>query len=187
MKHTIAFRTLSQKILFVTELVGQISDGMWENSRPRDHYKNPCSAHVIVDPITPGLSFFPARRYDFASAQLLEIVGARMLNAVKLYTAFPYLPFDDHHTLSFEGTASQFVDEVWAGLSKSDQYYVDRSMKIIDLFKATMIEDLKACMAAVDRVQYTMADMKKDLREMKTVFNETTTEQRPLRPLLVTQ
>lgn len=78
---TIKFRNKVQVALFMKELRGQISDGLWENSKPVDHWKVPCSAKVSVatDQKELGPSFMPARAYNFASSELLEYVGDRML------------------------------------------------------------------------------------------------------------
>jgi hypothetical protein len=48
MNPTIGFKNRNQVILFEQELKGQISDGMWENSRPYNHWKTPCVAVAIV-------------------------------------------------------------------------------------------------------------------------------------------
>jgi hypothetical protein len=78
---TLKFRNKVQVALFTKELRGQISDGLWENSKPVDHWKVPCGAKVSVatDSKELGPSFMPVRAYNFASSELLEYVGDRML------------------------------------------------------------------------------------------------------------
>ena len=48
-KGTFTFSTASAAALWSGEITGQISDGMWENSYPHDHYKFWCGLAVAVD------------------------------------------------------------------------------------------------------------------------------------------
>lgn len=87
MTGTLRVRNIAQKILFTQELSGQLSDGHWENSSPRDHWQPWCSAKVVVDPTHPGRDFYARRdTYDFAAKQLLDVVADRMIEAVRLAT-----------------------------------------------------------------------------------------------------
>jgi len=77
-------RNLAQKLLWDEELSGQISDGMWENTRPFNHYKSWCWAEVIVDPSNVGRNFYAMKdNYNFASTFMLECIGDRMLAHVQ--------------------------------------------------------------------------------------------------------
>jgi hypothetical protein len=77
---TLAVRNQVQAALFEKELKGQLSDGMWENSSPREHWKPWCSAEVIVDPENVGRDFYADKdNYNFNSTFLLECVRDRML------------------------------------------------------------------------------------------------------------
>lgn len=82
-------RNIEQQAAFL-ELDGQISDGMWENARPFDHYKPWCNATVVVaSPGTGdrdlGRNFWAARdNYNFSSKALLDVVGLRMLGYVRI-------------------------------------------------------------------------------------------------------
>lgn len=83
-------RNQAQVILFNEELAGQISDGVWENARPFNHWKwVPGHDSVGISP-APGFStlneawgFVPPRRYNFCNSLLIEVCGERMIEAVK--------------------------------------------------------------------------------------------------------
>jgi hypothetical protein len=78
-------RNVRQKILFDEEISGQISDGMWENSRPFDHWKPWCDADVVVaEDGNVGRTFWASRdNYLITSKELLDIVGSRMVGYVR--------------------------------------------------------------------------------------------------------
>lgn len=82
----IIFSNPVQVALYEEELKGQISDGMWENSTPHDHYKVMCNAKARV--AAPGertgcVGFWPKRYYGFSSKFLYECVGDRMLEIAR--------------------------------------------------------------------------------------------------------
>jgi hypothetical protein len=76
----INFRNAIQAALFSCELSGQISDGMWENSRPHNHWEIWSGASVNVNPENLGKDFYAQRHYNFNSKDLLDAIGNRMLN-----------------------------------------------------------------------------------------------------------
>jgi hypothetical protein len=81
---TLRLRNLAQKVLWEHELTGQISDGRWENSGPRDHWMPWCNAEVVVDPDNVGRDFYARRDgYCFTERDLLSIIGDHMLEAVQ--------------------------------------------------------------------------------------------------------
>lgn len=93
----ISWRNEMQVVLWNEELIGQLSDGNWENSRPYEHWKRPCRAEVAVaSPSTQlGPNFTPARKYNFKAVYSNETVRARMLVAL--------------HTNGFEGTTEKML------------------------------------------------------------------------------
>lgn len=77
---TLALATDIQVALFTRELVGQLSDGAWENASPSDHWEAWANADVLVR--NDGLvgRDFPVRKDGYAfAAQLIEVVGDRMI------------------------------------------------------------------------------------------------------------
>jgi hypothetical protein len=90
MTNTLRVRNIAQKVLLEDELLGQMSDGRWENSNPMDHWKPWCNATIVVDPENVGRDFYPRRDgYCFTEKDLLEIIGERMLEAVRTATGNP--------------------------------------------------------------------------------------------------
>lgn len=80
-------RNVAQKVLWEEELSGQISDGHWENSGPNDHWQPWCNATIVVDPDHVGRNFWARREsYNFTAKDLLDVVGERMVEAVRLAT-----------------------------------------------------------------------------------------------------
>lgn len=78
-------RNVAQQILFVEELSGQISDGMWENAQPFDHWQPWCECDVVVATDGNVGRTFWARKsnYLITGKELLDIVGERMLGYVR--------------------------------------------------------------------------------------------------------
>jgi hypothetical protein len=175
MGHTINFRTLSQVILFECEIKGQLSDGYWENSRPHDHWKVPCSAtaRVATNPELIGASFYPTRKYNFAARELLEAVGDRMAYFVKFYIAFPEVSFGKHWDIDFSDCKDS--GEVDAQILRwlaapTDNYYHQKAIKAMKILGVSTLKELVLKMAKVFAVPYSSKDLRQDLKEMsKTV------------------
>lgn len=97
---TLKLANVAQLILFCEELAGQISDGVWENATPWEHYKwVPGRDRVSVvgngellglaydatygGELHKGVRFTPPRRYNFCNSLLIECCGERMIETVK--------------------------------------------------------------------------------------------------------
>lgn len=99
---TLKLANVAQVVLFNEELAGQISDGVWENSRPFNHYKwVPGRDKVSVaatllgesfglfydttygGELHKGVRFTPPRRYNFCNSLLIEVCAERMIEAVR--------------------------------------------------------------------------------------------------------
>ncbi len=80
MSNIITFRNFTQKCLWDNEIAGQLSDGKWENSSVDEIF---WTAKSKVG--TPGVSFKTWKRanFNFASSDLIDIVGDRMLMVAK--------------------------------------------------------------------------------------------------------
>lgn len=181
MTKMIRFANAAQAIIFECELLGQISDGYWENSRPHDHWldfsdvKVTHAFHADTDGAVIGKNFHTSRKYNFSDPGLLEIVGQRMINFVKFYTAFPNADHDfkNHWDFSYEGpTAQKITERVRNGLSKSGTGYqadtAKRAMKVLNVTNSTRFAE---AMQKVDAVQYDMKALKKDLKQIKEIVN----------------
>lgn len=183
MKPTIRFANRAQEILFECELKGQISDGFWENALPHDHYKMMCAAHVShahdadATGAVVGKNFRPMRKYDFTNRELLDIVGQRMINFVKVYMAFPELSYDNHWDYACETDKPISEElgrnvEIW--LRSQDQHASwlhSKAQAVLLALKVKTVEELVEKLKAADAVNYTMTDLRRDLKEMKEIVN----------------
>ena len=85
---------MQQKIIFLTEMQGQLSDGYWENTEPLDHWQPWCGItwdDVQVDPNNIGVvstGWLKKRNYGFNRKDLLEVVGDRIRFKINLYLTF---------------------------------------------------------------------------------------------------
>ncbi len=90
MTDKIVFANNIQKALWENELRGQISDGVWENSRPYGHYKVWCNAKVEVAKAgEPTGRNFWAEKDNYNLLAPVEYVGDRMLIIAALAEMFP--------------------------------------------------------------------------------------------------
>jgi hypothetical protein len=154
---TIKLQNNAQVLLWNTELSGQVSDGYWENARPFDHYKAVSGAKAVIgDELS--INFYLRRKYNFAAAQLLEYVGARMRMNVLVQLTYPILSYE----------AIRCFDNgsyMWA----SDSY--KKTLKELSLVGINNYDELQAAIKNLDATLYTMKDLKKDLKAITTAFN----------------
>ncbi len=166
---TIVFANNNQVILYECELSGQISDGHWENASPRDHWKDMTGAHVTFspDPAKQGVyGFYPRRKYGFASPQLLEVVGNRMLFYVKFYNTYKSIGLDHHHTVDM------LEDNLTSLMGHDDGYFEKKAQELMHLLNLGSKEELKMVVDKVNQFPYSMLDMRKDLREMSKIVTQ---------------
>lgn len=172
--YTVGFRNQNQVVLFEKELTGQISDGYWENSRPYDHYKLPCWARPFVARTESEIGRnFNARMYNFSAPELLEAVGNRMINLVKLSRAFPHIPLEDIFDIDSTPRAEL---EAWVKYSVNDKhgYWLAKLNKVCSLLEASSVEEaIVKLEVGFNSVTYTMKDLRKDLNEMKACWRMT--------------
>jgi hypothetical protein len=161
----ITFRTQNQLILWKTELVGQLSDGHWENSRPYDHWKDWCNATALVGP-NVGRDFYPKRDvYGLTSKALLEVVGERMRAAVRVGRVFglEVALKCATHTMDMP---YRFSTPVADGAISAD--YLRKCQAEIEAMVPGRLVELDAVANDVDR--YTHNQLLMDLREMKAAM-----------------
>ncbi len=159
---TITFANKAQVWLWEGEINGQISDGMWENSSPMNHYKAFWDADVRVG--NPGLDgVYPKRTYDFANQELLSVVGDRMLFLGKAATAYPNAPDDSARAFQ---NVMEYKDELLKGAAKHD--FVN---KYAEKVMAAVGEDIQTIIKKVEAADYSQARMVTDLRQMSAVVN----------------
>lgn len=156
---TIYFDNNIQAALYKHELTGQISDGMWENSVPSNHWQQPCRAQVAVDADNPrvdiaGGQYFK-RNYNFANKMLVDCVGERMKNIAMLAKA----GYPDDIVRSF--------DEVYDSMfTETHEYWVK---------KRALFEETFGTREGYDRVvntdRITTAELNKMLKRMSKIVN----------------
>jgi hypothetical protein len=82
-KNTVRVRNHAQAVLLKDELLGQISDGHWENT-PGTGWEQWCNAEVEVDPANVGRNFYARKdNFNLSAKQLLDVVGDRMIESVR--------------------------------------------------------------------------------------------------------
>lgn len=167
----ITFRTAIQATLWEREIVGQLSDGHWENSIPRDHCRPWCSAEVCVGE-NIGVDFYAQRStYNLCNKSLLEVVGKRMLAYAKICKFF-----GRDNVGSLENLLD--LDGNFRGLPKYEGKYWDEIREKLNTFGPGTIEAVRQ---VVDADSYSMKDLRRDLKEMTQTMRthrkqETTTE-----------
>ena len=159
---TIYFQNILQAALYENELTGQISDGYWENSTPRDHYHRPCAAAIVIDSKNPRVEsdYLFKRRYNFANKELVDCVGERMKNIVMLAKA----GYDNSVIRDFDDVDS--YSHVLFSTSESNEYWVKKSIK----FEATFgTKEAYDKIVMTDRIS--TAALRKLLVEISTIVN----------------
>ena len=163
---TITFENEQQAALWDHELVGQLSDGFWENASPHYHWEPWCRAECKVDPHHPGRDFHVDKdSYAFTSARLLDVVGDRML---AYYRAAAHLEPEDVQivaSLLFSGTAIDWK-EIEEDKSKSE-YYAKKAHDarlLIEKYGEAYLDGVLA------DASITFEDMKDDLRRMRKII-----------------
>jgi len=147
-----------QKALFEGELVGQLSDGYWENSRPMNHWKPWVDCKVVVSDKV-GRDFWADKdNYNFSAPMLLEAVGTRMLNRAKAVI----LGFS-------EKAIQQMPDDL-----QEYQWYYNHAQTSKDTYWAEKVEKMNAAgineatMKAIEESNvYTMKMLRADLNGLK--------------------
>jgi hypothetical protein len=165
---TINFANKNQVILYEEELKGQISDGHWENSRPNDHWMPMTNAKAQVgSPLGPN--FFPRRRYNFASGELVSVVGDRMVFYVKLFNTYP--SFHKHKEIYWDGEA------FWRESGSDSAYHRSKLNKIVNAL-GILKDEYEETIAALEKeyqkilsYPYSKGDLMRDLKEMSRIVN----------------
>lgn len=164
--NVINVRTLIQKVLLTTELLGQISDGQWENAQPFDHWQRICGAEVKVDPTNLGLNFWAKKtNYNFTNSELLDCVGDRMKFAAKivLYLGLDEAKYDALPNHYFPEDVKNFIMvKSWA--MHGDKRYIEQYQE----WKSIGIND--ESIYEIEKVNFSHKMMLNELRDLKKIF-----------------
>ncbi len=147
---TINFDNNIQRNLWKYMLVGQISDGYWENARPYDHYHFWCDLTPIYDDKAPaGVTVTSSRytrplknNYAFDSKILIDVVGDEMLAIAKASTLFKNINQD-------------LIESA-----------IDGWRRMSDIKKSVISSDT---IDKVRAVKFTIADLKRELKRIKEI------------------
>jgi len=173
MENTLTVANMEQKIIFITEMQGQISDGMWENARPDGHWKPWCrldNDSIFVGPDIGTTGRFAAdngysekRNYNFASSSLLEIVGQRIITKINLWKML-----GDKVLQSLLKGGSRIPDDVedfdyaLKNMNNNNNNYWAKLVRAWQELGITREDVEKA-----EKGPYTMKDLRKDCSELK--------------------
>lgn len=164
------FPTDEAQILFMAEMQGQISDGMWENASPRMHFQvwvRLTFADTIVDAENPGRCgstiYVRKNNYNFTSKELLDVVGDRMRYFLSMYRLNPFFV----ETMIKRGF---HLPESYDGYKKLFEYVKtsDHFQKYIDIFNEFELGD-DFFKAAEDELP-PMREVKHHLELLKNAF-----------------
>lgn len=150
------FRNPVQQALFECELMGQISDGMWENAKPYDHWKKWGECDVDCSPNKPlgRTGFWPRKdNYNFASPELLDVIGERMVWLANLAEAQQF-SIDDLRSFY------DFTDR-----DSTEKYWVEKRAQCIKIFGSYKTLD-----AIRRNGSYDMKKLKAELTDMKSII-----------------
>jgi hypothetical protein len=161
--HTLTVRTHAQKTLLKMELLGQLSDGRWENSRPHDHWEVWANAEILVGP-NVGRNFYPIRDgYCFTEKSLLEIIGERMKVSVRLA---------HHYGLENAEILLNAIDEntgEWVGEpTYTGEYYDGIRAQLAKLLEEFTPQDVEHI--ATNDEAFTQKDLIRELRDLRKIF-----------------
>ena len=164
----IVFETPIQVALYVMELRGQISDGHWENASPNNHYRSMCDAEIRYegqwkDEEAGIYNFTPARRYQFNSKPLLDVVSNRMLayaRLVKFGAPLDLIQSIEDVLLDLDGNVRTEIPSHCTG------DYWAKKQKLMGLLDAEAIRAI-----TTDDTLYSMKDLRSDLRSMSAIVN----------------
>ena len=161
-QNTIFFENETQEALWQFELVGQISDGAWENSKPYHHWKSWCRANTYfsnqdcVNVLFGNTVRAVKRNYDFIKelcsvqcirnrmivfARLTKILGYNMANnAIGLFDTLD----DDCPFRGMPNYEGGYWDKLREKLSVFNFVEIKRIGEDEKLYtEKTLIEDLK--------------------------------------------
>lgn len=158
--NTLNFANQIQVALFVAELQGQLSDGMWENTRPYDHWKLWCNATITCDNTKPtGRNFHPSKdRYDISGATLLSIIGDRMLNICNLT--------ENGFSLKIAEEFNEYKREYMDISGPNEKFWMDRKDRFVAAF-GTYDNYIEQCKGS-----YNMKKMIAELKDMKIIMRK---------------
>lgn len=148
----IVFRTLSQLLLWKHELRGQFSDGMWENSRPYDHWRPWCDLEAEDGGRGPYIRFNVGRwpsKTKYNLAALIPIIGDRMC------------------MIGLAARAAITDDQKLYELTRIEESEFNNKPVFLERIKKFLTPE-EIC--RIMSVTYTLKDLRSDLKEIKELM-----------------
>ena len=156
---------LAQKILFLNEVQGQISDGAWENSKPMDHYYYWCSIdenqvnhsghigrHTDYIKNAFGKGDVMCVKDNYALTKLIQYVGNDMLVDVRIAL----------HAINKIGENAYFAIDKWSGRRHDgSDFDYNRHKALLEKWGINSYEEYKKI--SLDEKLYSSKQLKKDL------------------------
>lgn len=160
---TMGLSSITAVALWECEIQGQLSDGMWENTRPFDHWKFWCHTDAVLA-FADRMILMPegvhCMKNSYNLNGLREYVEPRMLAIGRMARAG--VPVKDCHAAEYMPTSfEEFKQCKEAGTWKYD--FVAKHME------AVSVEQAEAFYAATYTVKDLIADLKCIKTAMKTV------------------
>lgn len=166
--------------MYELEISGQISDGMWENSPPRNHYRAMTAAAVgfSADKSKCGVwGFSPKRKYNFASGELMSVIGERMRMEVNIILTIPGAKELKDIVRGFGDVVADCIKsgkyDLPSYYNSGEKYWNERVAGLNKLAGGDVKdpEVLKAFCEKADKGPLSKAELKKELKEMMLVVN----------------
>jgi hypothetical protein len=182
---TLTLKNLSQLNLFNAEILGQLSDGAWENARPSDHYKVWYDVDAVIGSPIGYSKIYPRRTKYALASQLLPYIGARMLvygaaglakielndstydmkNALEyFFEVFNAQTAQDLSSQCKSKTFDEFMQAFTAQVEKTN--YLKKYFQIIE--KNT--KNVKLIYEMIAGGQYNVNSLKNDLKDISTAM-----------------
>jgi len=157
----IVFSNYGLASIFENELIGQVSDGLWSNSK---HDLNICRVKICVGSV-PSSKFYGKRNYDFARKDLVDQVGERMWRYFVLGSYF-----EDKFPLvaySFLADYTQVLYDTFKDEKLDEDSFVVYN---INRWGITM-KDVEDVMDLLENNPYDVKELRKQLRLIKKAVN----------------
>ena len=189
MKYRVNVGNAAQAALLKHELLGQMSDGHWENSRGHgDDWRKWSRADVVVDSDNVGINFYQSRNYDFLSEDLLKTVRTRMILYVRLSERFSYKDTELLENLFNTISADRFCpakeapeftgipEYMVAAAERNSDYYKAATERLTEILSSADDRNFleKTCTLPIKTKVpgvYNLSALKKDLAALKVVQN----------------
>jgi len=168
MNATLTVSNLAQKVIFLYEMEGQLSDGKWENTVPHNHWKQWMlkSDQILVGEAVGTERMGHSRSYNMADRELLSIVGKRVRFKVALVLHDPkFLGLLEHDHWCLPDSPEDFenLQVAWRRNGQVDNY-AETCLAKMEQFGLTP-ELARQIWAELD-ARYSHAQLVKDCKQL---------------------